>query len=169
MRSTAAVIAIALCHVPPAHSQIKAQERVGVGVTPAARNVTHVTPADVARALRGISAEANGVIFDAPPDGHAQFLLNRRSQPSRVERHRDWDDIVIVRSGTGELRYGSIVDGDRAFGRGERRDGTIRRPAIAPLAVGDVVRVPAGVAHQVVPTSADALVYLVVKVRRGLP
>jgi len=115
-------------------------------------------------------SDALGVIFQASRDGRATYLMNRRTRPSEVELHRTADDLFIVQSGQGVIRVGGIVTGDWGMAPGERRGGRQRDAADVVVRAGDLVRVPAGVPHSVLPASSTLpLVYLVVKLRRDSP
>lgn len=131
--------------------------------------VVHIEDAAMRLAVARASEGANGVVFLPPGDRSVQYLLNKRIAPSEVERHAFWDDLMVVRSGAGILRYGGATTGDRALANGERRGGTLRNPSDVPMRAGDILRIPAGTAHQVMPAEDQPLVYVVIKVRSGTP
>lgn len=121
---------------------------------------------DIEYALHRISvSESRGVRFHSSQDGNAQFVLNARFDASEVELHCGWDDVLVVRSGYGVLEHGSRVRGERAYTRGEWRARRIVESEEVILKPGDLVRVPAGVAHAVRPLGDAPVVYLVVKNR----
>lgn len=96
--------------------------------------------------------------------GAYSYLLIRRASAGEVEVHAAWDDVFVVRTGSAALLTGWIAEGGRDTGPGERRGGHIPQPQRRALRPGDVVVIPAGLAHQVIPEAAEAVSYLVVKV-----
>lgn len=113
-------------------------------------------------------------VFTAP-DKQTAYLLIRRTVPSEIEEHSRWDDILVVRSGRGIVRFGSKVSGARLEAAGELRGGAFvasagednrGEPWELELSPGDVARIPAGVAHAFVPLGPDPFEFLLVKVRR---
>lgn len=99
-------------------------------------------------------------------DEQTTYLIVRRTTASQPEWHARWDDIVIVRSGTGSILFGDSLSGSTLRAPGERRGGAFINSYAVPLKPGDVVRVPAAVPHAFIPASSEPLEYLVVKVRR---
>jgi len=95
--------------------------------------------------------------------GGYSYLLIRRVSAGEVEVHTAWDDVFVVRTGSGTLLTGSTAEGSRNTSPGERRGGHIPEPRSRTLRSGDMVVIPAGLAHQVVPDAGGALTYLVVK------
>jgi mannose-6-phosphate isomerase-like protein (cupin superfamily) len=125
---------------------------------------------DIDNALHRISVtESRGVRFHSSQDGNAQFILNARFDASEVELHCGWDDVLMVRSGYGVLEHGALVRGERAYTRGEWRARRIVEAEEVILKPGDLVRVPAGVAHAVHPLGDAPVIYLVVKNRSARP
>jgi mannose-6-phosphate isomerase-like protein (cupin superfamily) len=127
--------------------------------------VDRVGPDEIARALSGVSPTADGVVFPDSRDQHAQYVANRRTAPSAVEQHNEWDDILIVQAGRGEIRHGGPWRDARNRYQGERRGGSLEDPVTVQIGPGDVVRIPAGEPHRILPVGDDPLSYLVVKVR----
>ncbi len=107
----------------------------------------------------------SGVAFSTSNDNAAQFLLNRRTTPSAIEMHCAWDDLVIVKEGSGTLRSSRKFRGLFRYATWEWRAKELAVAREVPMEAGDVLRVASGVGHQVVPTSTVPLVYLVIKVR----
>jgi|GEM_PF-465386 len=110
--------------------------------------------------------EPTKVTFLEQRDHHASIMV-RRAQSGEPELHEAFDDIYVVQSGSGVLHYGGTYEGARTVEAGELRGGTIRGGTRQPLSAGDVVVVPADVPHQVEVERGQALVYHVLKVRRG--
>jgi mannose-6-phosphate isomerase-like protein (cupin superfamily) len=131
-----------------------------------AQRVDRISAGDVSMALsQSMMSGSRGVMFRASSDRNAQYILNRRTGPSEVELHCQWDDILFVRAGYGVLDYGSKLQGMRHYSTWEWRGRGIVAPTQVNLAAGDVVRVPAGSGHVIRNLGDVPLVYLVVKVR----
>jgi len=111
---------------------------------------------------------AKGVQFRLAADRNAQYLMNRRTSPSEVELHCEWDDILVVRAGAGVVSHSSRVQKPVKYTWGEWRAARLVTPEEVTVRPGDVVRIPAGAAHQVRPLGDVPLVYLVVKVRSAM-
>ena len=150
-RSSVTLLVVALC-AAPARLAGQAVDRIGAS--------------DLNAALtQSMSSGSRGVLFRASDDRNAQFILNRRTEPSHVELHCRWDDLLIVRSGVGVLSHGRKLKGLERYGSAEWRATAIVTPREVNLTPGDVVRVPAGEGHTITQLGAAPLVYLVVKVR----
>lgn len=99
-------------------------------------------------------------------DHHASIMV-RRTESSPPELHEEFDDLYIVHQGAAVLVYGGRYEAAEETQPGEWRGGTIAGGRRQELAPGDVVVVPADVAHQLEIEPGGAIVYHVVKVRRG--
>ena len=138
---------------------------------PGAREVGRVNllrASEMRAALARVRPDGRGVIFASSQDRRAQFILNRRTGPSEPEVHADWDDVLIFQSGLGTLRFGGRLIGARSLADTERRGGKLDNELITQVGPGDVLRVPAGVPHQIEPLGDAPLVYLVMKLKAPL-
>jgi mannose-6-phosphate isomerase-like protein (cupin superfamily) len=99
-------------------------------------------------------------------DDHASIMV-RRTESSAPELHEEFDDLYIVEQGAAVLVYGGSYEGGENTQPGEWRGGTISGGQRQALAPGDVVVVPANVAHAVEIAPGGSIIYHVVKVRRG--
>ena len=133
------------------------------------RAVDRLGPDEIAAALAGVSPTAEGVVFPGSRDDHAQYVFNRRSTQSDVEQHDEWDDILIVKDGRGFVRHGGTWQNAKPIYQGERRGGSLIEPQEVEVGPGDVIRIPAGEPHRIVPGEGTPLTYLVVKVRVKRP
>ena len=98
------------------------------------------------------------------------LLLTVRTENSRAEVHARWDDLVIVKSGTGAIEMGDSLVGSELRAAGERIGGTFHRSYKIVVHPGDIVRIPAVVPHAFIVSGGEPLDYLVIKQRRdGLP
>jgi mannose-6-phosphate isomerase-like protein (cupin superfamily) len=112
-----------------------------------------------------LTGARGGTLFNSP-DGQTNYMMQLRTVPSDVEEHSRWDDLIIVRSGSGSVEVGPRTKGARFLSAGELRGGTIVAPSRLELRVGDIARIPAGIPHAFVPNGPDPWEFLLVKVRR---
>ena len=133
-----------------------------------ARAVDRIGPDEIRKALARVPAAARGVVFPGSKDEGAQYVYNRRTTPTHVEAHAEWDDVVVFHAGSGSVYYGGHWRDSQGIYQGERRGGSLTNPHALAVGPGDVVRIPAGAPHRIVPIGADTLIYVVVKVRRSL-
>jgi mannose-6-phosphate isomerase-like protein (cupin superfamily) len=94
-------------------------------------------------------------------------MLGRRDSDGIPERHDDFTDIFVVQRGSATLRYGGTTDGAKLTTAGEWRGGTIRNGSEAVLHPGDVVVIPTGIPHQVLPSAGEHFIYLTFKVAKA--
>jgi mannose-6-phosphate isomerase-like protein (cupin superfamily) len=135
-----------------------------VRVPLSSRGVDHISTARIDSALNLVSAESGrGASINGSRDGRVAYVLNRRTDPSAIEVHCHWDDILIVKSGEGILRHGANVSAPKRVWNYEWRAQRIDQATEVTLRPGDVVRVPAGEAHEIRSTAIAPLVYLTVK------
>ncbi len=128
--------------------------------------IDHISATTLNAALDAtMKSGAKGVQFRLADDRNAQYLMNRRTAPSEIELHCDWDDVMVVRAGAGVVHTSRRVQKPVKYSWGEWRAERLVTPGEVTIAAGDVVRIPAGHAHQVRPLGDVPLVYLVIKVR----
>jgi mannose-6-phosphate isomerase-like protein (cupin superfamily) len=99
-------------------------------------------------------------------DEQTTYVIVRRSLSSQPEVHARWDDVVIVRSGTGAIEMGDSLVGSRYRAPGERAGGKFTKRYQIVVHAGDLVRIPAAVPHAFVVSGTEPLEYLVIKQRR---
>jgi mannose-6-phosphate isomerase-like protein (cupin superfamily) len=95
--------------------------------------------------------------------GHYTMMAYRTATGSS-ELHQHEADILVIESGDATL-----VTGGKIVNPHEEKPGEIRGSSIAggehrPLAVGDIVHIPANTPHQLLITSGKPFTYFVVKV-----
>lgn len=124
----------------------------------------------------GEIAAALGAYRPGGPTAHAIAPADRfrywavvRNRAGSVERHRDWVDVTVIRSGSGILRTGTRVRGGARTAPGEWRGGLIVDPQERRITAGDVVVIPAGTPHQYIATGTAPLAYVTVKVPAAPP
>jgi mannose-6-phosphate isomerase-like protein (cupin superfamily) len=111
------------------------------------------------------SHATGGTLFNSP-DGQTNYMMVLRSKPSDVEEHSRWDDLVIVRAGSGTLEIGRSATGARFPSAGELRGGTITKPSRLTMGPGDIARIPAGIPHAFTPNGPESWEFWLVKIRR---
>jgi mannose-6-phosphate isomerase-like protein (cupin superfamily) len=109
---------------------------------------------------------ALGKTVHTSADEQTTYLLVRRTSTSQPEVHARWDDLVIIRSGTGAIELGDSLIGSTYRGPGERVGGRFAKSYQIVVRAGDMVRLPATVPHAFVVSGPEPLEYLVVKQRR---
>jgi mannose-6-phosphate isomerase-like protein (cupin superfamily) len=93
-------------------------------------------------------------------------MLGRRDSDGIPELHEGFTDIFVVQRGSATLRYGGTVAGNKVTTPGEWRGGTIQNGTDAVLHPGDVVVIPAGIPHQLLPAAGQHFIYLTFKVAK---
>ena len=100
-------------------------------------------------------------------DEQTVYMLVRRRKESDIEEHSRWDDILLVRSGTGAIEFSAKTRGAHVLAPGEIRGGELVSPESRIMHPGDMARIPAGTPHRFVPSGSEPWELLIVKVRRG--
>jgi len=104
----------------------------------------------------------------APADAFRYWAITRHA-PGSVEIHEKWVDVIYVRAGTASLQTGTVVKGDWKTGDGEWRGGRILHPRVSELQAGDMIVIPAGLAHRFVPLGGKPFEYVTIKVPAAHP
>jgi len=93
------------------------------------------------------------------------YIFVHRTENSRPEVHARWDDLVIVKSGSGAIEMGDSLVGSEFRAAGERIGGKFHRSYQIVVHAGDIVRIPAVVPHAFIVSGKEPLDYLVIKLR----
>lgn len=115
---------------------------------------------------RGSPAEVLGTTLLTSGDEQTNFELVRRKVSGKPEVHARWNDLMIIRSGTGAIITGDSLVGSTYRAPGERAGGHFGKRYEIALHAGDVIRIPAAVPHQVIVSAKEPLEYLLIKERR---
>lgn len=151
-------------------SVIATMHAIFLPVSLSAQHIDRIPASAIASATAQSSRSGSaGVVFSTSLDNNTQFILNRRTKASAVELHCEWDDIIVVKEGVGAMRASRKLRGLERYGAWEWRAKELLNAQVVPMRSGDIVRVAAGVAHEISATTDTALVYLVVKVRSSEP
>ena len=96
--------------------------------------------------------------------GNYSFMVAHREGSGEAEYHATQADVFVVQSGEATLVVGGeLVDG-KTSAPNEMRAASIKGGTEKKLAAGDVVTIPAKVAHQVKLDAGKQFTYFVVKV-----
>jgi mannose-6-phosphate isomerase-like protein (cupin superfamily) len=104
--------------------------------------------------LRAAVAQTkDGLAVSALPTGAATVVMVRRDRTGEVELHMGQNDVFVAHDGHAVVIIGDKVTGNREVSPGEWRGGTLSGAQRHPMAAGDVLWIPAGLPHQVVPAA----------------
>jgi hypothetical protein len=101
-------------------------------------------------------------LSDFPND---YFLLAHREADGQSEWHETEADVFVVQTGTATLIVGGTIPDATDAAPHEKRGNTITGGVRQKLAKGDVVRIPAKTAHQLLLDGGHDFTYFVVKVK----
>jgi mannose-6-phosphate isomerase-like protein (cupin superfamily) len=93
------------------------------------------------------------------------FLLAHREADGQSEWHESEVDVFVVQSGSATLIVGGTIPNAETTAPHEKRGNTIEGGVRQKLAKGDVVRIPAKTAHQLLLDGGKEFTYFVVKVK----
>lgn len=110
---------------------------------------------------------AGGVTFEVPTAPGARLMRIRRDKDGEIEIHRDYADQIIALSGRATARIGGTVTGQRAIADGDWRGGVATGFKTYEIGPGDVLWVPAGMAHQFIVPAGQPFQYFTVKNRQA--
>lgn len=96
--------------------------------------------------------------------GNRTFMVARREGSGQAEWHEKQADIILIESGTLTLVYGGEVVDGKTTAPGEIRGTSIKGGTELALGPGDVLNIPAKVAHQMKLAPGQAMTYFLAKV-----
>ena len=96
--------------------------------------------------------------------GNYHFMVAHREGPGEAEYHATQADVFMVQSGEATLVVGGELVNGKTTAPNEMRAPAIKGGVDKKLAAGDVVTIPAKVAHQLKIDSGKEFTYFVVKV-----
>lgn len=96
--------------------------------------------------------------------GNHYLMLAYREETGSSELHQKEADIFIVESGDATLITGGKLLNGHTVKTGEIRGSGIEGGERHPLAVGDIIHIPAGTPHQLLIDKSKPFTYFVVKV-----
>ena len=96
--------------------------------------------------------------------GDHRFRLLYRDADGFPEQHDRIVDVVMVHSGEGALRLGGTMSGKKGSGTtGEYLGTSLTGGEVHPLAVGDIVHIPAGIPHSFLVPAGRHITYVLLK------
>ena len=102
------------------------------------------------------------LLADSPNDS---AMLVHREFDGPPEWHETQVDIFFVQSRSATLVVGATLVNGETVGPHEKRNGTIQGGIRRKLSAGDVVRIPAGVPHQLLLEGSPEFNYFVIKMK----
>jgi quercetin dioxygenase-like cupin family protein len=96
--------------------------------------------------------------------GNHSVMVIRRQKTGQVELHQTQTDIMIVESGSGELRTGGMMADAKTTAPNELRSDEMKGGTSRRVAPGDIIHIPAHVSHQVVLKPGETISYVTIKV-----
>jgi len=96
--------------------------------------------------------------------GDHRFRLLYRDADGFPEEHDKIVDVVMVRSGEGALMLGGTMSGKKGSAATGEYVGTgLAGGQVHPLAVGDIVHIPAGIPHSFLVSKGKHITYVLLK------
>jgi mannose-6-phosphate isomerase-like protein (cupin superfamily) len=97
-------------------------------------------------------------------EGNRLFLVAHREGSGQAELHEKQADIMVISSGEITMVYGGTVVDGKTTAPGEIRGPSIKGGTEVKLGAGDVLHIPAKVAHQMKLDPGKQVTYFVAKV-----
>jgi uncharacterized RmlC-like cupin family protein len=98
---------------------------------------------------------------------HHYTMLAFRQRSGGGELHQNFADIFYILDGHAAVITGGHLVGEKTSGPGEVRGSGVEGGSRQVVKAGDVVHIPAGMAHQMVLADGDSVTYFVVKVEEN--
>ena len=130
----------------------------------------HWTAAAMAPMVKTLSAKAAGDAHKSATQRlgdftNEYFLLAHREGDGQAEWHETEVDVFFVQSGAATLVVGGTMPNAETTAPHEKRSGAIQGGTRQKLTAGDIVRIPAKTAHQLLLEGGQEFTYFVVKVK----
>jgi mannose-6-phosphate isomerase-like protein (cupin superfamily) len=137
---------------------------------PVPEGFAHWPAASLSRLAQSLHADAAAdprhlAVSNIKDFPNENFILAHREADGQPEVHETQVDVILVQSGSATLLVGGTLVNGETVSPHEKRNGTIRAGVRQRLEPGDVVRIPAGMPHQIFLDGAHEITYLVVKVK----
>jgi uncharacterized RmlC-like cupin family protein len=97
-------------------------------------------------------------------EGNRTFMVAHREGSGLAEWHEKQADIIFISTGRITMVYGGTIVDAKTTAPGEMRGASIKSGTEAQLGPGDVMHIPAKVAHQMVLAPGAKVTYFVTKV-----
>jgi mannose-6-phosphate isomerase-like protein (cupin superfamily) len=130
----------------------------------------HWTPSALADLTKSLATKAatdphHAATQKLPEFPHEYFLLAHREADGQAEWHGTEADVFVVQSGSATLIVGGTMSKAETTAPQEKRGPSIEGGTRHKLAAGDIVRIPAGIPHQLLVATGDQFNYFVIKIR----
>jgi hypothetical protein len=137
---------------------------------PVPEGFAHWPAASLSRLAQSLHADAAAdprhlAVSNIKDFPNENFILAHREADGVPEVHETQVDVILVQTGSATLLVGGALVNGETVSPHEKRNGTIRGGVRQKLEPGDVVRIPAGMPHQLFLDGAHEITYLVVKVK----
>jgi mannose-6-phosphate isomerase-like protein (cupin superfamily) len=96
--------------------------------------------------------------------GNHNARMTFRDNDGEVEVHDNWTDIIVVESGEATLMIGGTPVNPKGTAAGEWRAATAMGAEKRLIAPGDILHIPAGMAHQFLVAPGKKVTYFALKV-----
>jgi mannose-6-phosphate isomerase-like protein (cupin superfamily) len=96
--------------------------------------------------------------------GNHNARMTFRDNDGEVEVHDNWTDVIVVESGEATLMIGGTPVNPKATTPGEWRAASATGAEKKLIAPGDILHIPAGVAHQFLIAPGKKITYFALKV-----
>jgi mannose-6-phosphate isomerase-like protein (cupin superfamily) len=123
--------------------------------------------ADIAAKGSALAQKVNAQKVATEPlgtQGNRTFIVARREGTGVAERHEKEADVVFVSDGNATMVYGGTIVDAKTVAPGETRGPSIRGGTEVPLGPGDVMHIPATVAHHVKLAPGKHITYFLTKI-----
>jgi mannose-6-phosphate isomerase-like protein (cupin superfamily) len=97
-------------------------------------------------------------------EGNRTFMIAHREGSGVAEWHEKDADVMFISAGQVTMVYGGTIVDAKTTAPGEMRGPSIRGGTEAKLGAGDVLHIPAKVAHQMILAPGAKVTYFVTKV-----
>ena len=97
-------------------------------------------------------------------EGNRTFMVAHREGPGLAEWHEKQADVMFISAGQVTMVYGGTIVDAKTTAPGEMRGPSIQGGTEAKLGPGDVLHIPAKVAHQMLLAPGAKVTYFVTKV-----
>jgi mannose-6-phosphate isomerase-like protein (cupin superfamily) len=97
-------------------------------------------------------------------EGNRTFMVAHREGSGVAEWHEKEADVMFISAGQVTMVYGGTIVDAKTTAPGEMRGPSIRGGTEAKLGAGDVLHIPAKVAHQMILAPGAKVTYFVTKV-----
>ena len=90
----------------------------------------------------------------------------RRSKSGMAELHKTKTDLIVIQQGSATLVFGGRIPKAQVGAPNEMRGTSIEGGESRKVGPGDIIRIPAGTAHQFVLEKGQSVAYFAVKIAR---